>query len=187
FDRMAESRPEQVAISCGKTRVTYGELKRRTDKLSDLLLSGGAKKSSVVAILLDNKVDAITSIVAVLKAGAVFVPFDPMLPDLRLETMVSEVTPDWFLSEANLMQRLNGFSRGRLLSLDQLAVDDVLALPAAEPAAPDDFCYVYFTSGSTGRPKGIAGRLKGIDHFIRWQIETLGIGGDERVSQLLPL
>src|SRR6185503_20526685 len=47
-------------------------------------------------------------------------------------------------------------------------------------------CYVYFTSGSTGRPKAIAGRLKGIDHFIRWQIKTLGLGPDTRVSQLLP-
>src|SRR5207245_1792403 len=49
---------------------------------------------------------------------------------------------------------------------------------AARPAikyAPDDMCYIYFTSGSTGRPKGIAGRLKGVDHFIRWEIETLGV------------
>ena len=193
FDRMAEKTPEQVAISCGETRLTFAELKRRTDNLAHLLLSGGAKKGSVVAILLDDKVDAITSIIAVLKAGAVFVPFDPLLPEPRLETMVKEVTPDLFISEANLMQRLNGFSHGKVLSLkkyrrlDQLALDDVLASKVAEPAAADDFCYIYFTSGSTGRPKSIAGRLKGIDHFIRWQIETLGIGKDDRVSQLLPL
>src|SRR6185369_1145226 len=71
--------------------------------------------------------------------------------------------------------------------LDQLALDNVLAAKAAAPATPDDFCYIYFTSGSTGRPKSIAGRLKGIDHFIRWQIDTLRIGKDDRVSQLLPL
>ena len=69
FDQMAQSTPEQVAISCGDTRITYGELQQRTDKLAHLLLSGGAKKGSIVAILLDNKVDAITSIIAVLKAG----------------------------------------------------------------------------------------------------------------------
>jgi amino acid adenylation domain-containing protein len=193
FDRMAENTPEQLAISCGDTRITYRELKRRTDKLSHLLLSGGARKGSIVAILLDNKVDAITSIIAVLKAGAVFVPFDPLLPELRLETMVREVAPDLFISESNLMQRLNGFAQGKVLSLDkyrrldQLALDDVLAAKAAAPTAPDDFCYIYFTSGSTGRPKSIAGRLKGIDHFIRWQIENLGIGQKDRVSQLLPL
>src|ERR1044071_10286203 len=109
FDRMAENTPHQVAISCGETRISYGELKQRTDKLAHLLLSGGAKKGTIVAILLDSKVDAITSIIAVLKAGAVFVPFDPLLPDLRLETMVREVTPDLFISEANLPSRLHGF------------------------------------------------------------------------------
>ena len=193
FDRMAQSMPEQIAISCGDTRISYRELQRRTDKLAHLLLSGGARKKSIVAILLDNKVDAITSIIAVLKAGAVFVPLDSLLPDLRLETMVREVNPDLFITETNLMQRLDGFPHGKVLSLDkyrrldQLALDDVLASKAAESSAPDDFCYIYFTSGSTGRPKSIAGRLKGIDHFIRWQIETLGIGKQDRVSQLLPL
>ncbi|HEX2270345.1 MAG TPA: amino acid adenylation domain-containing protein [Pyrinomonadaceae bacterium] len=193
FDRMAQNMPEQVAISCGDTRVTYRELKQRTDKLSNLLLSGGAQKGAIVAILLDDKVDAITSIIAVLKAGAVFVPFDPLLPELRLETMVREVAPELFISDSNLLSRLNGFAQGKVLSLDkyrrldQLALDDVLAAKPAAPPAPDDFCYIYFTSGSTGRPKSIAGRLKGIDHFIRWQIETLRIGRDDRVSQLLPL
>ena len=89
FDRMAQSMPEQMAMSCGETRITYRELQQRTDKLAHLLISGGARKGSIVAILLDSKVDAITSIIAVLKAGAVFVPFDPLLPDLRLETMVT--------------------------------------------------------------------------------------------------
>jgi amino acid adenylation domain-containing protein len=193
FDRMAEKAPEQVAISCGDTRITYGELKRRTDKLSHLLLSGGAKKDTIVAILLDSKIDAITSIIAVLKAGAVFVPFDPLLPELRLETMVREVAPDLFISESKLLSRLNGFAQGKVLSLDkyrqldQLALNDVLAAKTAAPSMPDDFCYVYFTSGSTGRPKSIAGRLKGIDHFIRWEIDTLRIGKSDRVSQLLPL
>src|SRR5678816_1886429 len=118
YKRQAQSMPEQVAISCGDTRITYGELKRRTDKLSHLLLSGGAKKNTIVAILLDTKLDAITSIIAVLKAGAVYVPFDPLLPELRLESMIKEVAPDLFISESNLLSRLKGFAPGKVLSLD---------------------------------------------------------------------
>src|ERR1044072_5034333 len=150
FARAAQSTPEQVAISSGETRITYRELQQRTDKLAHLLISGGAKTGSIVAILLDNKVDAITSIIAVLKAGAVFVPFDPLLPDLRLETMIKDVTPDLLISETNLTQRLNGFVHGKVLNLDkyrrldQLALDDVLAAKTAEPPTPDDFCYIYF-------------------------------------------
>src|SRR5919106_2001294 len=132
FDCMAEKMPEQVAISCGETRVTYRELQQRTDKLAQQLISGGARKGSIVAILLDSKVEAITSIIAVLKAGAVFVPFDPLLPELRLETMIKDVTPDLFISEAHLTQRLNGSSPGKVLSfdLDQPAAGDVSAAPA---------------------------------------------------------
>ena len=131
FDRMAQSMPEQIAISCGETRITYRELQHRTDKLAHQLISGGARKGSIVAILLDSKVDAITSIIAVLKAGAVFVPFDPLLPELRLETMIKDVMPDLFISEAHLTQRLNGSSHGTVLSLDldQPAVDDLSASP----------------------------------------------------------
>src|ERR1043165_6118649 len=127
FDRTAQSMPEQIAISCGETRITYRELQHRTDNLAQQLISGGARKGSIVAILLDNKVEAITSIIAVLKAGAVFVPFDPMLPHLRLESMIEDVTPDLLISEAKLTPRLNGFSQGKVLSLDQLAVDELSA------------------------------------------------------------
>src|ERR1044072_5367261 len=133
-------------------------------------------KGTIVGILLDSKVDAIASIVAVLKAGAVFVPFDPLLPDLRLGERVRAGMPDLFISESNLQRRLNGVCQSKVLNidkyrrLDQLAVDNLLASTTAAPSGPDDFCYVYFTSGSTGRPKSIARRLKGIDHFIRWKM-----------------
>jgi amino acid adenylation domain-containing protein len=189
FDRMAQRTPDQIAISRGNVRITYRELQQRTDEVARRLHSDGAKKGSVVAILLDDKVDVITSIIGVLKAGAAFVPFDPLLPDLRLDTMVQQVTPDLFISEPTRIQRLNGFAQGKVLSLEKNGLP-VNATPVAngfEPSTPDDFCYIYFTSGSTGLPKSIAGRLSGIDHFIRWQIDTLGIGKDDRVSQLLPL
>ena len=56
--------------------------------------------------------------------------------------------------------------------------------PPGVPSDPDAPCSIYFTSGSTGKPKAILGRLKGIDHFIRWEIEAVGAGPGTRVSQL---
>lgn len=209
FDKVAARVPGRVAVSRGDLDLTYAELRRAADGLARRLLSAGAGRGSVVAILLDDTVAAITSIIAVLKASAVFVPLDPLIPARRLDAMVEDIAPDWFITGPKFLDRLRDFPEARVLCLDGLP--DVFAeggaqglqtneglqtngggaLPDAPPlsatSAPDDHCYIYFTSGSTGRPKGIAGRLKGIDHFIRWEIETLGVGEGSRVSQLLPL
>ena len=111
IDRMVKQTPDELAISRGNERITYRELQDRTDQLAHLLLCGGAKKDSIIAILLDNRVDAITSILAVLKTGAVFVPLDPQIPNLRLQTIIAEITPDRFITDTSLLTRLNGFSR----------------------------------------------------------------------------
>ncbi|PYR51053.1 MAG: hypothetical protein DMF89_07270 [Acidobacteria bacterium] len=62
-----------------------------------------------------------------------------------------------------------------------LEADSPACLVAREP---DELCYIYFTSGSTGQPKGIAGRLKAIDHFVRWEAQTVGAREGLRFSQL---
>jgi amino acid adenylation domain-containing protein len=198
FDKAAARAPGRIALSCGGLDLTYAELRGAADRLARRLLSAGAGKGSVVAILLDDTVAAITSIIAVLKASAVFVPLDPQIPARRLDAMVEDVAPDWFITGPESLDRLGGFPPSRVLCLDgrrelfeaggaqELGSGGDAPLPPVA-SAPDDHCYIYFTSGSTGRPKGIAGRLKGIDHFIRWEIETLGLGEGSRVSQLLPL
>src|SRR5678816_426725 len=118
IDRMVKQTPDQLAISRGNERITYRELQDRTDQLTHLLLCGGAKKDSIVAILLDNRVDAIISILAVLKAGAVFVPLDLQVLSLRLETIIAEISPVLFITDASLLLFLNGFSADQVLNLD---------------------------------------------------------------------
>ena len=72
-----------------------------------------------------------------------------------------------------LARRLGQAAGSRLLSFEEhLDQPDSEAQIATEP---EQLSYIYFTSGSTGVPKAIAGRLKGIDHFINWEIEQLGL------------
>jgi amino acid adenylation domain-containing protein len=189
---------------CGE-RLTYRELDARSNTLASLLTVAGAGKGTVVAILAEDPVRVMTTIIGILKAGAVFVPLDPHIPEKRLKAMLSLVNPGWFVLEATLYDKLcrivpAGDFKARVLCLDQEnivgAKHPQLTSISAQPADctrftpvasdPDDLCYIYFTSGSTGSPKAIAGRLKGIDHFIRWEIETLGISPADRVSHLLP-
>jgi amino acid adenylation domain-containing protein len=204
FSETAEVYRERAAILSLDSRVTYGELESRSNNLANYLISKGATKGTIVAILAENPLDVITSIIGILKAGCVFVPLDPEAPEKRLQAMLSKVIPTWFVLESKYFAYVNGLTgaRARAVILDQKELlDDSRGnltqmedfadyLNPAKPAvdsAPDDLCYVYFTSGSTGKPKGIAGRLKGIDHFIQWEIEQFGVRAGDRISQLTTL
>jgi amino acid adenylation domain-containing protein len=204
FSQAAEKFRSHTAVVQSSRRTTYGELEDRSNSLANFLLSEGFVKGSVVAIMAERAAEMITSIIGVLKAGGVFVPLDPDTPAPRLAAMIGSVTPGWFLVESKFLALLGGLietpgGEAKALALDgereagEVATgvkllkgfsSDFDTHKPSLDTSPDDPCYVYFTSGSTGQPKGIEGRLKAIDHFIRWEIKTLGVGEGTRVSQL---
>ncbi|HEY0515260.1 MAG TPA: AMP-binding protein, partial [Thermoanaerobaculia bacterium] len=77
FSRMASNQPREVAVDRVSCRITYGELESRSNRLANRLLSEGLERSSLVAILAQDPIEVIASILGVLKAGGVFVPMDP--------------------------------------------------------------------------------------------------------------
>ena len=187
FSRIAAAFPGDVALAAPDGPVTYGDLETRSNELANRLLAAGAGRGDRVAVVAGSSVATIAALLAVFKAGCVFVPLDPSAPAARLEAMVDEVSPAWFLVEPELAEAVRGLA-GRTPGASVLPLG-----PGGEGAdgsrppsvlGPDDPCYIYFTSGSTGRPKGIAGRYKAIGHFIGWEIELLGLGRGARVSQL---
>jgi amino acid adenylation domain-containing protein len=204
FHEAAVRFKDNAAIDYADTSITYAELEARANRLANFLLASGARKGSVVAVLVENPVEVIASIIGLLKAGCVFVPLDTSIPEKRLEVMLEEVSPEWFLFESKFHEILARVAARAAPAARAVCVDEPAFTPAEQtglvhmndyasfadtenPAVAygaDDLCYVFFTSGSTGRPKGIAGRLKGIDHFVRWEIKALGVGEGTRVSQL---
>ena len=203
FSQIADRFPRAAAIEYGDREVTYGQLESRANNLANFMLGYGCAKGSVVSILAENTVDIVTAMIATLKTGSIFVPLDPALPAKRLRSLIAEVSPQWFVAQSRFLGRLAeplmDAPEAKLIRLDEGDAQDgdlcPLAhldeyrtywnpLPPEVAPDPDGMCYVYFTSGSTGRPKGIAGRLKGITHFIEWEKKTLGLAAGVRVSQL---
>jgi amino acid adenylation domain-containing protein len=190
---------EAIAVDYGDRRLQYRELEEMSNNLANFLIASGAAKGSIVTIIVEDSVEVIIAIIATLKAGCVFVPLDPNVPETRLASMVAEVSPKWFIVESKFFNRIPRSSGARVICVDSGDVPDnsrgdLIYLKEYAgyrnlenpdlPCQPNDMCYIYFTSGSTGRPKGIAGRLMAIDHFINWELETFGIGEGTRVSQL---
>jgi amino acid adenylation domain-containing protein len=192
--------PGRVAIEWTRggeeRRLTYRELLDEAGRLAALLRAAGAARGDLAAVFAAASAEAIAGILAALEVGCAFVPLDVHFPAARLDAVVAEVHPRWWLVDPSLAPQAARVAAdlGFAATLLPLAIDGGGAAasgaprPApADPAAavdPDALAYVYFTSGSTGRPKPIAGRLKGIDHFIRWEIETFAVAEGWRVSQL---
>ena len=187
FLRLAQEQPEAVAVWERGEEITYGELAAATRALGERL-SGG----SIVGVLAERTASHITSMLGALQAGAAFAPLDLGLPDERLATMLRQIRPGCLLVEPGQWERAAALKQ-RAGEMKVLGLEGVKLLESGGgermrgPSGPDSLAYIYFTSGSTGVPKAIAGRLAGIDHFIRWEIERLGLGAGVRVSQLLPL
>jgi len=190
FSRMAAEFGPKPAIDRSGRQITYAALEAESNRLANFLLEGGAGKGTIVGLLTGEPERIITGIIGVLKAGAVFVPLDPTFPEGRLRTMSEQVDPQWYVTEAKHLEKLNQLRgkanhEARIVCFDDsdYLSYDRLNHPAV-PSDPDAPCSIYFTSGSTGKPKAILGRLKGIDQFMRWEIQAVNAGPGTRVSQL---
>ncbi len=204
FGSVAARHSERTAIQSGDEDITYGELERRSSALAGYLISAGARKGDIIAILGDRPVQVTTAILGILKAGCVFAPLDPLLPERRLISMLAEAPPRLFVVGPQYIKQARPLVESIQPGVDIICVGRPELNSDNQPGVsyfetesresdsselnvesdPDDMCYLYFTSGSTGRPKGIAGRLKAIDHFVRWEIETFHVTEEDRVSQL---
>ncbi|MEM7351562.1 MAG: amino acid adenylation domain-containing protein [Acidobacteriota bacterium] len=200
LERSFEQFADRCALESSSRRIDYAELGAESSRLANLLRAEGARHGSIVAILVADTGTAITAMIGTLRAGAAFVMLDPALPDRRLATLAQQVEPGWLLADAASLQfagrlRASHAPAARLVALDgdpTSVSEDCLDFATFDDRRPprldygrDDLSYVYFTSGSSGQPKGIAGRLKAIDHFIRWEIDTLSLDQGVRASQLV--
>ncbi|MDG4755835.1 amino acid adenylation domain-containing protein [Micromonospora sp. WMMD718] len=153
FADLVHSRPGAVAVEDGRECLTYVELDRRATALAAAIVSRGGQ-GGFVGVLLGRSTQTIVALLAVLKAGAAYVPLDPAYPRARLIEMTEQCGLTLLLTTAALHDEI-GEIVGDVLRVDEAEQDaaiDVFAEPARRPTDP---AYVMFTSGTTGRPKAI--------------------------------
>ncbi|MFD7450268.1 amino acid adenylation domain-containing protein [Kitasatospora sp. NPDC059827] len=155
FAAQAARTPEAVAVTAPDARLDYRALDERANRLAHLLVARGAGPESFVAIALPRGAELVVAVLAVLKAGAAYLPLEPAHPAERTGHALADARPLLLVTTAGL---LPGADLPRI-ELD--APETAAALTAAPATAPvtavgpDHPAYVIFTSGSTGRPKGV--------------------------------
>ncbi|WP_052451142.1 non-ribosomal peptide synthetase, partial [Pseudomonas batumici] len=162
FEAQAAKHPQRTALVFGEQTLTYQALNRRANGIARALLAQGVRPDDRVAILTLRGVDMLCAVLAVLKAGAAYVPLDPAYPTERLGYLLDDSAPVALLAQSACLDALPAHSVP-VLTLDELnredaAFDSSLDLnPQAGDLglAPQHLAYVIYTSGSTGLPKGV--------------------------------
>ncbi|MFL6126905.1 amino acid adenylation domain-containing protein, partial [Actinophytocola sp.] len=166
FAEQVRRAPDAVAVVFEDRSLTYAELDARANRLAHLLIARGAGPERVVALSVPRSPDMVVAELAVLKAGAAYLPLDPALPAERRAFMIEDAAPVCVVT-----------------TLDEEAL---AASSPADPAVaitPDNAAYVIYTSGSTGRPKGVVVSHAGVVKLVATQVERFGVGPHSRVLQ----
>ncbi|WP_410673602.1 amino acid adenylation domain-containing protein [Amycolatopsis sp. cmx-4-68] len=178
FAARVREAPDAVALVFEDEELTYAELDARANRLAHVLIGLGAGPERVVALAVPRSAGMIVAELAVLKAGAAYLPLDPDYPAERIAFMVADARPVCVLTTGELAEHFES-----AVLVDDLDLD---AAPDTDPAAeivPANAAYVIYTSGSTGRPKGVVVSHAGVAKLVATQSERFGVGPHSRVLQ----
>lgn len=182
FSEQAARRPGAPAIIAGRVTVTYGKLEESANRLAHHLIESGVSAETVIGSCLDRGPDMIRAMLAIMKAGAAYLPLDPSLPAERLRRICSQVRAAAVIT--------GGTGGCPVQAPPPLRLDEIAAglarRPATAPAVrphPGNACYVIYTSGSTGDPKPVMVSYASLAGVIGEVAGEYQVSEDDRVAQ----
>ncbi len=187
IEQQARTTPDATALIFEAQQLTYGMLNQAANRLAHRLIEAGVRADALVGLCAQRSVEMVVGLLAILKAGAAYVPLDPELPPQRLAAMLSDMDSGWALATAALWSRL-GLQIPRLRVLD-LDLAQAVAFPSTDPQVqvhPQQLAYLIYTSGSTGTPKGVGVPHAGLVNRLLWMQEAYALTPDDRVLQKTP-
>ncbi|MFD1547400.1 non-ribosomal peptide synthetase [Nonomuraea guangzhouensis] len=155
FHAQVDRTPDAPALT-GMARLTYRELDERANRLARHLIDRGVGPERLVGVHLPISADAVVAMLAVWKAGGVYLPLDTNHPPARTRSTIDDVRP--------------------LTVIDRLPADQGSPARPGRRAPLDSLAYVLHTSGSTGRPKGLAVTGRGLANHAAWKRDTIPLG-----------
>lgn|GEM_PF-6653127 len=170
----------RVAAECGDESIDYATLERRSRYVAGALLDHGVGKGDLIGVGVPRSIGMLVAVLAVLRAGAAYVPLDPGFPVQRLQRMADHSGLSRIIADehSNLpAPLLDGRDRWSLGDLEERGA----AVERLPEVGPDDLAYVLYTSGSTGEPKGVRILHRNLVNFLCSMRESPGFSHDDAI------
>jgi amino acid adenylation domain-containing protein len=169
FERQAAITPDAIALVDGERRVTYRELDRRSNQLARFLAERGVGPEVRVGLSLERDGGLVVALLAVLKAGGVYLPLDPAYPAERLRFMAEDGGAALIVAGRRGLDRLSALGLPCVLLESERSEIEALSADAVQAGiGPANLSHLIYTSGSTGRPKGVAITHRGTVALLGW-------------------
>ncbi|KAL1799672.1 hypothetical protein ACET3X_000014 [Alternaria dauci] len=183
FEEQVKARPDACAVHAWDGEMTYEQLDQQSTRLAGYLASQGIGPEVMVPLCFEKSIWAVVAMLAVLKAGAAFVPLEPMHPSARHERIFEQTNTKLVLTSkqyAALWPR----ATVQVLAIDNTFVDQLpCQAEFRSKAGPSNAVYVMFTSGSTGVPKGVVLEHRAIATSCLAHGKAMRLGPDSRALQ----
>jgi len=184
FEQTVLRYPEQTAVVFNDQSITFRELNMRANRLARYLRDQGVKAEQRVAISVPRSLEMVIGLLAIIKAGGVYVPVDPDYPEERVRYILEDAGSPWLLTTSALRARHDNLSVQALLLDEPLPAEYTQQTDNPQPVnTPDHLAYIIYTSGSTGRPKGTMLHHRGLCNLTLRQIEDFELTPQSRCLQ----
>ena len=182
--------PSRTAVICdhdqsfGASTLTYAQLNEKANQLAHRLRAEGVLPGQVVALMAERSFAMIIGILAILKAGAAYLPLSTENPPDRTEFMLSDGGVSVLLLHAKTTDKIQ--FKGTVIDLDDAGLYQGSTANPIKVNTPRDLAYVIYTSGSTGRPKGVMIEHQAVVNRLHWMQRRYPIGADDVILQKTP-
>lgn len=155
-DQCFQQYGQKVAIQYLDEFLTYRDLSDRVNQVAHFLVSRGVTVETKVGLCIERGIDAVVSVLAILKLGATYIPIDPAYPQERIQFMMAEADPSHLLTQSHVLTHLPPLAAQTIcLDREAEAMRQWQGQPWCEAQPPNALAYIMYTSGSTGKPKGV--------------------------------
>ena len=178
FEAQVKRTPEAVAVVFGEGSLTYRELNERANRLAHHLIGLEVGPEDIVGLSLGRSFEMVVALLGVLKAGAAYMPLDPMYPEARIQEMMSDAEPVYVLTEKWFLEKQT--------TLDRAAERNPGQAERRSQLLPHHPANLIFTSGSTGKPTGVLNTHEGLVNRILWMQDAYELNATDRILQKTP-